>query len=259
MKRVFISYSWNDTKYNQRVVNLSNKLSSCGYNVFIDKREMQDQYSLDMKVMMHEQISKADKVIVLLSKGYKIKAEQLVGGVGQEFSLILTDIYNSKKKYILCCLDPFTTTSDIAPLAFQSRYIHCLSNESDYHILKDLIEDKLDYGVINGVEKLKISEQYVNRIYEEFLSDCCDSYFKYLSNAGRVYERITEYNVKTGFWNPENGWDNTCIYFIASRIKDKYDNQWTEQKTVEEVAHDICSQMEAYIRFMNSKRNGYSV
>lgn len=259
MKRIFISYSWNNEEYKQRVVKLSNELSSCGYNVFIDKRKMQEEYSLDMKVMMHEQITKADKVIVLLSEGYKMKAEQFMGGVGQEFSLILTDICNSKKKYILCCLDSFTTTSDIAPLAFQSRYIHCLSNDTDHRILQDLIEDKLDYGIVNGVEKLKVSEQYVNRVYEELLSDSCDSYFKYLSNAGRVYERITEYNVKTGFWNPENGWDNTCIYFIASRIKDKYDNQWTEQKTVEEVAHDICYQMEAYIRFMNSKRNGDSV
>lgn len=254
MKRIFISYSWNGNEYDQRVVELSNSLTSCGYDVHTDKREMQHEYSIAMQEMMHKQITGADKVIVVLSNGYKIKAEKFAGGVGQEFSLILSDIRKAKRKYILCSLDPFAATYDIAPLAFQSRYIHCLSQDADYFILKAMLEDRLDYGIIDGVEKLQISEQFANEIYRQFLANPCTSYFNYLANAGRVYERISEYNVKLGNWNPDNGWDHTCIYFIATQIKDRYDNKWTCHKIVDEVASDIYKQIEEYDNFMNSHR-----
>lgn len=247
MKKVFISYSWDNEDYSNKVRDFANQLISSGYDVHIDKREMEDEYSIDLQKMMHKGLTEADKVIVLLSECYKKKAEAFSGGVGQEFKLILADIENHRKKYILASLLDFTSPLEIAPLAFQSRFIYNLSSDGGMALLYNMLEEKLSYGFSDNIEKIHVSQTFVEEVYRTFLSSPESSYFNYKGKAGEAYAAITRMNVKVGDWKEVDGIDHTAIYYIAEEIKRHYDNIWTMAKSVNELAHDITQQIIAYL------------
>lgn len=249
MKKIFISYSWEDESYNSQVKDFVNKLIDRGYDVCIDKREIESNYSIDMQEMMHKGLTEADKVIVLLSESYKKKAESFTGGVGQEFKLILADIVNQRRKYILSSLSTFTSPRGIAPLAFQSRFIYNLSNEKGLTLLYDMLEDRISYGFHDDIEEIHVSQVYRNEVYQKFLCSPMQSYFHFKGKAGEVYAELTRMNIKVGDWNEYGGIDNEAIYFIAEAIKRHYDNIWTKDKTIEELADDITKQIIAYLRY----------
>lgn len=253
MKKVFISYSWDNEDYSNKVRDFANQLISSGYDVHIDKREMEDEYSIDLQKMMYKGLTEADKVIVLLSECYKKKAEAFSGGVGQEFKLILADIENHRKKYILASLLDFTSPILIAPLAFQSRFIYNLASYGGMALLYNMLEEKLSYGFRDNIEKLHVSKTFVDDVYRTFLSSPESSYFNYKGKAGEAYAAITRMNVKVGDWKEFDGIDHTAIYYIAEAIKRNYDNIWTRAKSVNELAHDITQQIIAYLIWKESQ------
>ena len=72
-----------------------------GFNAVIDKLIAQKETAADFSKMMHQAFTEYDKVLVVLSKGYKEKAETFQGGVGTEYSLLIKDIESNVTKYIL--------------------------------------------------------------------------------------------------------------------------------------------------------------
>lgn len=246
---IFISYSWADGAYNEKVLKLANRLIDNGFEVFFDKNRLQTEYSPQMKLMMHNGIVEADKVIVLLTETYKLKTTQTHTGVYFEFGLILDDIDYHRNKYIFASLDNLTNVRNIAPLAFQSRYIYDLSTEKSFSMLFDMLKGKHVYKVNDNKEKVDISQDYINEVYETFVSSPENSYFNFLGKAGEAYAAITRENVKLGNWNPHNGLDRFAIHCIAEAIKIKYDNIWTCYKTIDEVADDIETQIDVYLRW----------
>lgn len=254
MKKVFISYSWDNEDYSNKVRDFANQLIKSGYDVHIDKREMEDEYSPDLQKMMHKGLTEADKVIVLLSEIYKKKAEAFSGGVGQEFKLILADIENHRKKYILASLLNFTSPVEIAPFAFQSRFIYNLSSDGGMALLYNMLEEKLSYGFIDNIEKLHVSQTFVDDVYHSFLSSPENSYFNYKGKAGEAYAAITRMNVNVGDWEAFGGIDYKAIYYIAEEIKRHYDNTWTVSKSVEEVADDITKQIVSYLSWKENQK-----
>lgn len=99
---VFISYSWDSQELKEWVRKLADYL--------IEKGSMDvilDQYDLKVgKVMtyfMESSIERADKVLLILTPGYKAKAESGKAGVSYEHSIITTalfDIQNDNTKFI---------------------------------------------------------------------------------------------------------------------------------------------------------------
>ena len=66
--------------------------------------------------MMHKAMTDYYKVIIVLSKGYKEKADNFKSGVGQEYQLIINDIIENTTKYILVSFEGIP--NDIKPLNF---------------------------------------------------------------------------------------------------------------------------------------------
>ncbi|KAA2238770.1 hypothetical protein F0L74_21380 [Chitinophaga agrisoli] len=58
-----------------------------------------ERSSIDFSTMMNYAIQDSDKVVVVLSRAYKRKAEENKGGVGVEYNLILGDIDKHTNKY----------------------------------------------------------------------------------------------------------------------------------------------------------------
>lgn len=133
-KEVFVTYSWDDKNHQEKVISFTNYLRQKGFNAEIDKILIQRESAIDFKKMMHKAMTDYPKVIVVLSEGYKEKAEKFKGGVGNEYGLILNDIENNNNKYILVSFEGIK--DNIIPLFFKNREIIDLSKNDNEEIQK---------------------------------------------------------------------------------------------------------------------------
>jgi len=122
-----ILYSWDSEPHKQKVLEFACELrKEQRIHATLDRWLNQEGTAIDFPKMMHLAITDYKKVIIVLSEGYKEKAEKFTGGVGNEFQLIIKDIKANPNKYVLVS---FVGISDkIAPLALQGRHTIDLSN-----------------------------------------------------------------------------------------------------------------------------------
>ncbi|MFT4168937.1 MAG: TIR domain-containing protein [Dysgonomonas sp.] len=133
-KEVFVTYSWDGNDHSDKVLAFTNFLREKGFYAEMDKMLIQKESTINFKQMMHRAMTDYEKVIVILSKGYKDKAENFRGGVGNEYTLILNDIELNSKKYILVSFEGIN--NDIIPLFFRNREIINLSSYKEEELSK---------------------------------------------------------------------------------------------------------------------------
>lgn len=146
-KEVFITYSWDSEEHIEKVVSFTNHLRDEGFEAEMDKLHTQNETATDFYKMMHQAMTDYEKVIVVLSKGYKQKAENFKGGVGNEYNLILKDIETQNNKYILVSFEPIS--DEITPLNFKGRHILDLSNKKNLNEL---------YAKMQNVKTIEFAE-----------------------------------------------------------------------------------------------------
>lgn len=133
--KIFISYASGESKEHKlTVMSFADYLRKTGYDAIIDEFEMNKQSAIDFFQMMSDNMRSADKVIIVLSKKYKTKAENFDGGVGYEYKNIIREIHNVINKYIIgAFIDENQINQDlvkqIAPYDLQGRRIISLFNE----------------------------------------------------------------------------------------------------------------------------------
>jgi len=92
--KIFISYSWDGDKHKAWVKNLADRLFNKGVNVVLDQYEA--QAGDHITYFMERAVTDTDKVLLILTEGYKRKADELKGGVGFERSLINAEWYKNQ-------------------------------------------------------------------------------------------------------------------------------------------------------------------
>jgi len=98
---VFISYSWDDETHKDWILNLTKRLFDKGINVLLDRMELRP--GKNMIHFMESSIPKSNKVLIIFTPNYKLKAEKRQGGVGFEYSILNAELYNqitTNEKYI---------------------------------------------------------------------------------------------------------------------------------------------------------------
>ncbi len=122
---VFVSYSWDGQEHKEKVISLVEFLRNNGFEADMDIKLMQDETAIDFNRLMHKGILKYDKVLVVLSENYKVKAEAFEGGVGKEYRFILSDIEKNSKKYVFTSFQSITNEliNEIVPIEFKGREI----------------------------------------------------------------------------------------------------------------------------------------
>lgn len=88
---VFISYSWDNEDHKSWILNLSKRLFDNGVQVILDRYELKP--GANMIHFMESSIPKADKVLIVFTPNYKLKAEKRQGGVGFEYSILNAELY----------------------------------------------------------------------------------------------------------------------------------------------------------------------
>ncbi|MEE3808580.1 toll/interleukin-1 receptor domain-containing protein [Lysinibacillus fusiformis] len=100
MKKIFISYSWENDEHKRLVGTIGELLESDGLEVTIDQWDLKP--GDDLSLYMEKAVSESDYVLIVCSEGYKKKADNRIGGSGYEAKLITTEfsMKQNKKKFI---------------------------------------------------------------------------------------------------------------------------------------------------------------
>lgn len=91
--KVFISYAWGDSDYQEKVLSFATQLMSDGIDVVFDKWDLtegNDTYAFMEKCATDASIT---NVLMLLDPIYAKKADEHTGGVGTETQIISAKVY----------------------------------------------------------------------------------------------------------------------------------------------------------------------
>lgn len=92
--KVFISYSWDNQAHKDWVRNLADRLRAKGVDAILDQYEVQSGDNVTH--FMERAVTDTDKVLMILTENYKIKADGRGGGVGYEYSMINAEWYKNQ-------------------------------------------------------------------------------------------------------------------------------------------------------------------
>lgn len=120
--KVFISYSWDDEPHKEWVLNLANRLCSDGIDVILDRFYLTPGKNLPHFV--EQSIERAERIIIVFTPNYKLKADKRAGGVGYEYSIMNADLYNNQtdNEKVIPILRAGSKEESIP--AFMQQFIH---------------------------------------------------------------------------------------------------------------------------------------
>lgn len=97
---VFIHYSWDNEKHKKWVLFVAERLLADGVEIVFDRYDL--KLGSNNNYFM-EKIQSSDKVILIMTPEYKVKADNRTSGIGYEYQIITTEISKqiaSNNKYI---------------------------------------------------------------------------------------------------------------------------------------------------------------
>ena len=97
-RKVFVSYSWTPESNKKWVEQLVHRLESDGVKVVVDFNDLRlghDKYAFMERIVNDDTIK---KVLIICNKIYKEKADSRVGGVGDESTIITSQVYGSVRQ-----------------------------------------------------------------------------------------------------------------------------------------------------------------
>lgn len=104
VRKVFLSYSWDDNNHQEWVKQLAKDLCEENKNLSINTILDVNDLVLGDQIthFMEQSIANSDYVIIICTPMYKKKADNRTGGVGYEDSIITGELYNrnNQRKYI---------------------------------------------------------------------------------------------------------------------------------------------------------------
>ncbi|MBK7633129.1 MAG: hypothetical protein IPJ13_01755 [Saprospiraceae bacterium] len=95
--------------------------------------------------MMHKAITDYNKIIIVLSEGYKNKANNFKGGVGNEYKMVIKDFDDHPRKYILLSFDEISDT--IFTPFLKGKEVVQISNQDDLERLFGKLMDVPEFEI----------------------------------------------------------------------------------------------------------------
>lgn len=143
---VFVSYTYESEEHKRKVESFTNMLRKMGFEADMDSSLLLKYPNLDEMMSLGLQ---RDKVIVVLSKKYKEKADGHYGGVWKEFQMIANDLESNHQKYIFVSFDTVSENASkaISPVRIGCRWILDLKKgkEDNYNELVSYLTDEEVY------------------------------------------------------------------------------------------------------------------
>ena len=130
--QVFISYSWTSKEYQELIISIASRMRHDGVDIKLDVwdlKEGQDKYAYMEQCVTNPDI---DKVLILSDRAYAEKADQRKGGVGDETTIISSEVYGNadQQKFIPVVMERDENGKEYLPLYLKSRIFRDLSGEN---------------------------------------------------------------------------------------------------------------------------------
>lgn len=130
--QVFISYSWTSKEYQETVISLASRLRHDGVDVKLDVWDLKD--GQDKYAFMEQCVSdpNIDKVLILSDKLYSEKADNRDGGVGDETTIISSEVYGNteQEKFIPVVMERSEEGEVFLPKYLKSRLYRDLTGDN---------------------------------------------------------------------------------------------------------------------------------
>lgn len=147
---LFISYSWDNEKHKQWVMWFANKLRDSGVNANIDEFYTQKQ-TINLNRMMIDNFKNNDYILVIMTENYAYKADNNIGGVGLESTLLSNELQEKQNKIIPIKRD-INDDKKVIPYCLRGlHYIDFSDDERFDEKFKDLL-----FRIFN-IEKYKVN------------------------------------------------------------------------------------------------------
>lgn len=138
---IFISYSWDNEEHKKWVLDLADKLCTDGINVILDRYYLTPGKNLPHFV--EDNLSKANRIIIIFTPNYKLKADKRTGGVGYEYSIMNVELYanQTSNEKIIPLLRSGSTEESIPTFMRQFIHIDARNNENFLNSYNDLVRE----------------------------------------------------------------------------------------------------------------------
>lgn len=138
---VFISYSWDNEEHKKWVLDLANRLAQNGVKVILDRYYLRP--GVNLPHFVDENLDKADKVLMIFTPNYKLKADKRTGGVGYEYSIMNVKVYKNiaKNDKIIPILRQGTIEDSIPTFMQQFIHIDARNDDNIDNSFNDLIRE----------------------------------------------------------------------------------------------------------------------
>jgi hypothetical protein len=130
--KVFISYSWDNESHKDWVLYLATKLLLNGVDVFLDVWDL--GVGKDKDFFMENSVRESDKVLLIMTPNYKIKAENRKGGVGNEISMIKAEKFSCQETEKFIPIVRQGNRNECTPLFVKSLVDIDMSIEDNFEI-----------------------------------------------------------------------------------------------------------------------------
>lgn len=146
--KLFVSYSWTSTEYQQRVVEIAQRLMGDGVHVLLDVWELgpgQDKHKYMEKMVVDPDVK---HVLLMCDRVYAQKANARKGGVGTETEIVSSEVYTKveQKKFIPIVMERNEDGSEPLPAYLASRIYIDFSDDgrfaAEYEKLLRMIFDR---------------------------------------------------------------------------------------------------------------------
>lgn len=125
MTTVFISYLQSEAN-SEKIVRIIQSLEESNIRVIIDERDL--NIGDDLPLFMEKNLVESDFIIVILTSGYKKRADERQGGVGYEASIMAASLSKNEaaKKFLPVMFEPYR--DEIVPVFLASKLVADLSD-----------------------------------------------------------------------------------------------------------------------------------
>jgi TIR domain len=210
--KVFISYSWDNKIHEDWVLIFAQRLLNNGVDVILDRYEI--RLGNDLHHFMENSISVSDRVILILTPNYKLKAESRTGGTGHEYSVINTEFSKNRidnKKFIPVLRSG--TMDESVPINFRANLLLDMRSKNDFdekfeELLRNIFEEfaimkphlgqKPNFTISNESTEKKCILNITRKIKDYFFKEA----IVVLLNKKKIgiigEERIGTYEVENG-------------------------------------------------------------
>lgn len=145
--KVFISYSHDDDRHKEWVLQLSTRLRANGVDVILDRWNL--RLGQDLPAFMEQGLSESHRVVCICSENYVTKSNSKLGGVGYEKQIITAELLSDLNSRWVIPLVRNNNSERKVPTFLNGRLYIDFENDSLYEArYEELLRDLLDEPVL---------------------------------------------------------------------------------------------------------------